>query len=173
MKIRNTITKLITITMAVAAMAVIGSIWTTQAQHVRVFDGVTFAAVVPGQAIRLSVGNTAESATNRFVYMYYTVSNPSGVPLYESGRIQVPPREFRFSDVSRRDLNTEGEPGTGRAQVMDRFSKIPVQVKAGVRDVVVAFVDRPQVETSENLQKLQPYGGLTGGAGARSPGDPA
>ena len=26
--------------------------------------------------------------------------------------------EFRFSDVSRRQLNTEGEPGTGRAQVM-------------------------------------------------------
>jgi hypothetical protein len=54
--------------------------------------------------------------------------------------------------------------GTGRAQIMERFSKIPVQVKAGVRDVVVAFVDRPQVETSENLEKLQPYGGLTGGA---------
>jgi cytochrome c5 len=54
--------------------------------------------------------------------------------------------------------------GTGRSQVMDRFSKIPVQVKAGVRDVVVAFVDRPHVETSENLQRLQPYGGLTGGA---------
>ena len=54
--------------------------------------------------------------------------------------------------------------GTGRSQVMDRFSKIPVQVKAGVRDVVVAFVDRPQVETSENLARLQPYGGLTGGA---------
>jgi mono/diheme cytochrome c family protein len=54
--------------------------------------------------------------------------------------------------------------GTGRAQVMDRFSKIPVQVNAGVRDVVVAFVDRPQVETGENLHRLLPYGGLTGGA---------
>jgi mono/diheme cytochrome c family protein len=54
--------------------------------------------------------------------------------------------------------------GTGRAQVMDRFAKIPVQVKAGVRDVVVAFVDRPQVETSENLERLLPYAGTTGGA---------
>jgi len=56
--------------------------------------------------------------------------------------------------------------GTGRAQVMERFSKIPVHVKAGVHDVVVAFVDRPHVETGENLAnaKLQPYGGLTGGA---------
>jgi hypothetical protein len=47
---------------------------------------------------------------------------------------------------------------------MDRFSKIPVQVNAGVRDVVVAFVDRPHVETSENLERLLPYAGLTGGA---------
>jgi hypothetical protein len=46
--------------------------------------------------------------------------------------------------------------GTGRSQVMDRFAKIPVQVKAGVRDVVVAFVDRPQVETSENLASFNP-----------------
>jgi hypothetical protein len=49
---------------------------------------------------------------------------------------------------------------------MDRFSKIPVSVKAGVRDVVIAFVDRSHVETSENLEKLQGYGGLTGGAAA-------
>jgi len=54
--------------------------------------------------------------------------------------------------------------GTGRAQIMERFSKIPVTAKAGLRDVIVAFVDRPQVETSENLERLQPYGGLTGGA---------
>src|SRR5215471_1732105 len=45
--------------------------------------------------------------------------------------------------------------GTGRAQIMERFSKIPVLVKAGVRDVVVAFVDRSHVETSENLGKLE------------------
>ncbi|HEX2640661.1 MAG TPA: DUF1592 domain-containing protein, partial [Pyrinomonadaceae bacterium] len=38
--------------------------------------------------------------------------------------------------------------------------------KAGVRDVVIAFVDRSHVETSENLEKLQGYGGLTGGAAA-------
>jgi hypothetical protein len=56
--------------------------------------------------------------------------------------------------------------GTGRAQIMERFSKIPVPAKAGVRDVVIAFVDRSHVETSENLEKLQGYGGLTGGAAA-------
>jgi hypothetical protein len=53
--------------------------------------------------------------------------------------------------------------GTGRAQIMERFSKIPVMAKAGVHDVVVAFVDRSHVETSENLERLQPYAGTTGG----------
>ncbi len=52
--------------------------------------------------------------------------------------------------------------GDGRAQIMERFAKIPVPVEAGVRDVVVAFVDRSHVETDENLEKLQGYGGLTG-----------
>ena len=35
-------------------------------------------------------------------------------------------------------------------------------MKAGVRDVVVAFVDRSHAETGELLEKLQGYGGLTG-----------
>jgi hypothetical protein len=52
--------------------------------------------------------------------------------------------------------------GTGRAQIMARFSKIPVQVQAGVRDVVVAFIDRSHVESSDNYQKPEGYNGLTG-----------
>jgi mono/diheme cytochrome c family protein len=50
----------------------------------------------------------------------------------------------------------------GRALVMERFSKIPVQVEAGVRDVVVAFVDRSHVESDENVANPAPFGGLTG-----------
>jgi Protein of unknown function (DUF1592)/Protein of unknown function (DUF1588)/Protein of unknown function (DUF1595)/Protein of unknown function (DUF1585)/Protein of unknown function (DUF1587) len=74
---------------------------------------------------------------------------------------------FRKSIGGTADLSlADRKAGTGRAQIMERFSKIPVQVKAGVRDVVVAFVDRSHVETSENLEKLQAYGGLTGGAAA-------
>ncbi len=74
---------------------------------------------------------------------------------------------FRKSIGGAADLSlADRKAGTGRAQVMERFSKIPVQVKAGVHDVVVAFVDRSHVETSENLEKLQAYGGLTGGAAA-------
>jgi Protein of unknown function (DUF1592)/Protein of unknown function (DUF1588)/Protein of unknown function (DUF1595)/Protein of unknown function (DUF1587)/Protein of unknown function (DUF1585)/Planctomycete cytochrome C len=56
--------------------------------------------------------------------------------------------------------------GTGRAQIMERFAKIPVRVEAGVRDVVVAFIDRSHVENDELYVKLEPYGGLTGGQAA-------
>ena len=66
---------------------------------------------------------------------------------------------FRKSIGGAADLSlADRTAGTGRAQIMERFSKIPVQVKAGVRDVVVAFVDRSHVETSENLERLQAYG---------------
>ncbi len=37
----------------------------------------------------------------------------------------------------------------GRAAIMDRFSKIPVQMTAGVHDVVVAFIDHAHVESDE------------------------
>src|SRR4029453_15439665 len=57
--------------------------------------------------------------------------------------------------------------GTGRDQIMERFSKIPVQVKAGTHDVVVALVDRSHVETSENLKNLGGYAGLTGNNAAK------
>ena len=70
---------------------------------------------------------------------------------------------FRKSIGGAADLAlADRQAGTGRAQIMQRFSKIPVPVKAGVRDVVVAFSDRPDVETGELYAKLQPYGGLTG-----------
>jgi mono/diheme cytochrome c family protein len=39
----------------------------------------------------------------------------------------------------------------GRDDIMSRFTKIPVQVEAGVRDVIVAFIDRSRVESDENV----------------------
>jgi mono/diheme cytochrome c family protein len=39
----------------------------------------------------------------------------------------------------------------GRDEIMSRFTKIPVQVEAGVRDVVVTFIDRSHVESDENV----------------------
>ena len=37
----------------------------------------------------------------------------------------------------------------GRAQIMERFSNIPVQVRAGVHDIVVTFIERAEIETDE------------------------
>jgi len=55
-------------------------------------------------------------------------------------------------------VDRKGPPG--RDEIMSRFTKIPVQVEAGVRDVVVAFIDRSHVESDENVT-----GGF-GGVGA-------
>src|SRR4030095_422760 len=38
-----------------------------------------------------------------------------------------------------------------RAEIMERFAKIPIQVEAGVHDVVVAFIDRSHVESPHNI----------------------
>jgi mono/diheme cytochrome c family protein len=39
----------------------------------------------------------------------------------------------------------------GRAQIMSRFQKIPVQVQAGIHDVLIAFIERSRFESSENV----------------------
>lgn len=39
----------------------------------------------------------------------------------------------------------------GRAAINKRLANIPVNVKAGVRDVIVTFIDRPHVESPENI----------------------
>ena len=72
---------------------------------------------------------------------------------------------FRKSIGGQDDLSlVDRKAGSGRDQVMERFSKIPVPVTAGNHDVVVAFIDRSHTETGELLQKLEPYAGTTGGA---------
>lgn len=54
----------------------------------------------------------------------------------------------------------------GRAAIMERFSKIPVQVQAGVHDVAVAFIDRADVESDENVAAgYRGIGALGFGAG--------
>ena len=46
-------------------------------------------------------------------------------------------------------LNAKGP--KGRAQIMERFTKIPIQVEARVRDVVVVFIDQSHVESPHNV----------------------
>jgi hypothetical protein len=50
--------------------------------------------------------------------------------------------------------------GDGRAQIQARFDKIPIQVQAGMREVVVGFVERSRFESTSYLSG----GGLGGGA---------
>jgi hypothetical protein len=48
------------------------------------------------------------------------------------------------------DLSTADHGGApGRAQIMERFANIPVQVKAGLHDVVVTFIERAEIENDE------------------------
>ena len=49
--------------------------------------------------------------------------------------------------------------GDGRQQVQDRFDKIPLQMKAGTREVVVGWIDRSRIESN----------GTQGGGGGRGP----
>jgi hypothetical protein len=127
MKTRNTITKLIVLTLSVAALLA-ADLLSGQPVKAQTSDGsvrfVSYASlgIVPGQKIRLSVANSEKSGgTASLSFSYYLAhgTNASGgVPLYQSEWIQVPPGEFRFADVLHKDLKTEGEPQTGRAQLL-------------------------------------------------------
>lgn len=133
MKIRKTIIKL-AITMAMAALAAAGllcsAVW-LQPVEAQSGDGsvkfISYAAIgiVPGEKIRITVGNSASSSSNPNLasatgWFRYSLTDPLGVILYQSEPIKVASGEFRSSDVFRRDLKTEGEPETGRAEVMLR-----------------------------------------------------
>jgi hypothetical protein len=54
----------------------------------------------------------------------------------------------------------------GHAEIMSRFTEIPVQVDAGVRDVMVTFIGRSSVESDENVgARFAGIGALGFGAG--------
>jgi mono/diheme cytochrome c family protein len=55
----------------------------------------------------------------------------------------------------------------GRAKIMERFTKIPVQVPAGVHEITVAFIDRSNVESDEIVAGGGFGGGSAGGRMAR------
>ena len=125
MKTRNAITTFLTTALAVAVLCGAGWLKPVAAQSgddsVRF---VTYASVgiASGEGVRLSMANPKESGGNLMLrfsfYLAHGSIDSSTVPVYESEWIEVPPGEFRSSDVWRKDLKTEGEPQTRRQQLL-------------------------------------------------------
>ena len=75
-----------------------------------------------------------------------TLENQSTLVIMIDGKIV-----FRQTIGGPEDWQLHSKGPKGRAQIMERFSKIPVQAEAGVHDVVVAFIDRSHVESPHNI----------------------
>ena len=141
MKTRDRITKLLTRTMAVAALAAAllsGAVWLQPVKAQTGNDSISIVSyaiigIVNGEKVRLSAANAKESGGNLSLsfsyYLAHGTNSWSSVPIYESGWIRVPPREIWSSDFfSREDLNTEGELLTGRAEML---VKVTMMASAG------------------------------------------
>jgi len=118
-------------TLAVATLAaaglLCGSVWLQPVEAQTGDDSVRFTTyasvgIVPGEMIRLSMANPIESrGTLMLTYSFYLAKGSISsytVPLYESELIKIPASEFRYVNVRRMSLNTEGELTTGRAQLI-------------------------------------------------------
>ena len=125
MKTRNTITKLIAITLAMAAIAVIGSIcWTTEAQHTRLIIATdqSIYGFIPGQSLSFSVANTrTQEEGGGPVRVQAYIYDSYGNLLSQTDPVEVPPRQVRTIRFNRDDLRVAGELGTGRVQVQTDF----------------------------------------------------
>jgi mono/diheme cytochrome c family protein len=76
-----------------------------------------------------------------------TIENESTLVIMIDGKIVF--RKPVGGPADQALVDRKGPPG--REEIMSRFTKIPVQVEAGVRDVVVTFIDRSHVESDENV----------------------
>ena len=75
-----------------------------------------------------------------------TLENQSTVVIMIDGKTM-----FRQTIGGPDDWQLHAKGPQGRARIMERFTKVPLQVKAGVHDVVVAFIDRSHVESPHNI----------------------
>ena len=55
--------------------------------------------------------------------------------------------------------NRDGAPA--KAEIMQRFAKIPVQITAGVHEIAITFVERSRAATEDHIYGFQPYGGFS------------
>ena len=125
MNTRSRITKLIAITMAVAAIAVIGSSWAAgpacAAGQVAMGDGsVRFISppigFIPGQRLSLSVLYPNEEGSRPARVQAY-IYDSAGNLLSQTDPVELRPGRFHTFHFDRDDLLVAGEPETGRLQV--------------------------------------------------------
>ena len=76
-----------------------------------------------------------------------TIENESTLVIMIDGKIVF--RKPIGGPADQALVDRKGPPG--RDEIMSRFTKIPVQVQAGVRDVIVTFIERSRVESDENF----------------------
>ena len=69
---------------------------------------------------------------------------------------------FRGELGGREELNYYNRVGApAKAEIMERFADIPVQIKAGVHEIAVTFVERARAATEDHIFGFQPYGGFS------------
>jgi hypothetical protein len=76
-----------------------------------------------------------------------TLENESTLVMMVDGKIMFKKPIGGLADLT---LNNR-KAGDGRALIMERFTKVPIKVQAGVRSVVVGFVERSRFESTDNF----------------------
>ena len=121
MKLRNTFTKLITMTVALAAIALIGSTWAagqTESQNNLKQLHLGCIGFVDGQTLRFSAFNpNPPERVSEPVRARVRLYDAAGNVLAQSEEVDLPPGQFRTFDFNRAGLRAAGEPNTGRLQV--------------------------------------------------------
>src|SRR5206468_6793850 len=100
-----------------------------------------FSVLFPDQTVGLYTGS---------------LENESTLVIMVDGKIMFEKPIGGLADLT---LNNR-KAGDGRAQIEERFKKVPIQVQAGVRDIVVGFIERSRIESASSLGG----GGFGGGA---------
>ena len=105
-----------------------------------------FSILFPDQTVGLYLGS---------------LENESTVVIMIDGKVVFKKPIGGMADMT---LNNR-KAGDGRQQIVDRFKKVPIQVQAGVHDVVVGHIERSRFESTDPLG-----GGSRGGGGGNYPG---
>src|SRR5688572_31464511 len=69
---------------------------------------------------------------------------------------------FRLQLGGREELlRSKPDGGPAKAEIMQRFAKIPVQITAGTHEIAITFVERARAATEDHIFGFQPYGGFS------------